>query len=67
MNEAIEKLMELYKVDNSRETTDKIAEALRVAVEALEECLNSDNVHEVWYHQITKEALQQIQQIAESN
>ncbi len=27
---------------------------------ALEEIIKSDNVHEIWYHQIAKEALQEI-------
>lgn len=70
MNESIQKLLNRYKVDNPRQTTDKIAEALEVAIEALGMLSSQIKNYkgkpyftkEAW---VAKEALQKIQAIAE--
>ncbi|MFM7851254.1 MAG: hypothetical protein ACKO96_04885 [Flammeovirgaceae bacterium] len=43
MNNPIETLLNLYEVDKSKKTTDKMAQALKVAGEALQEIIYSPN------------------------
>jgi len=49
--------MSAYEVTGSNPPLAPHAEALRVAVEALEKILVSDEVHEIWYHEIARAAL----------
>lgn len=56
MNNSIQDLLNLAKVDNSRETFDKLADALEIAIEALDYVISAS-------HDVDTYAFQKIQQI----